>query len=387
MKLFLWVFLIFILSTSCDPSDKSETEVYVGRYRVADQLIPYPYLFVQNNDFLSFLDDRGLVIDKIQARIKHNKDIKFQKNHFKITRLNEQSFLAADVADTLKFFTFKDGSVVNHYAAIFEKSEEYERLNLVALKEKVAESIWKYEVISDENSNPNDNLKIIKELNFTQDSLTVITNYYYNKQKIISENESKGYTIFEVDSRYFLSYHKEKDNPQSIYQIKKVDTNQIELVDFSAREIKNILYTTSLITNDEFDLNLSLSNAYSNCFDGYKGEYYFDTPDVTFDKGNDYLIDLLSKNAPTSDSSSGYITVHFNVNCNQQLGEYGLIQMDRSYKATSFSYELIKHIFDEVSHLKNFPSLESNKNWFFYKDNHAFLMFKIGDGKIIDVCP
>jgi hypothetical protein len=59
--------------------------------------------------------------------------------------------------------------------------------------------------------------------------------------------------------------------------------------------------------------------------------------------------------------------------------------MDVKYQKTNFSFDLVNHIIGHVLQLKNWPMIKSD--FLEYKDVHAFLMFKIKNGKIIDLCP
>ena len=61
--------------------------------------------------------------------------------------------------------------------------------------------------------------------------------------------------------------------------------------------------------------------------------------------------------------------------------------MDRNFKKMSFFKEMINHVLKKISKLKDFPSSQSQMEWLNYKDVHAFLMFKLQNGKIVDLCP
>ena len=65
---------------------------------------------------------------------------------------------------------------------------------------------------------------------------------------------------------------------------------------------------------------------YYRCLDGQPGEYYHDN--ITYQKGNDFLIREIGKNAPVAEGD-GYITLHFTINCRGEIGRLGLEQMDR----------------------------------------------------------
>ncbi|WP_158608844.1 hypothetical protein [Paenimyroides viscosum] len=58
--------------------------------------------------------------------------------------------------------------------------------------------------------------------------------------------------------------------------------------------------------------------------------------------------------------------------------------MDTSYQPANYNPDLIKHLINEIALLKDWPDFVINSHQY---DIHAFLMFKIKDGKIVDLCP
>lgn len=387
MRLTILSFITLVFLTSCSDKENISSEMYIGTYRIIDQMVPYPFIVQQKKDSIYLYDNKGNSIDKItNSSIKKNKEFNFQEKHLKIIKKEDNEFLAFDLLDTMNFRTFKNGEPNPKNSAKFKKIKSENKLNLQKVRKEIRNLIWKYDVVEDENSNPNNDLEIEKLFYFKNDSLNIITNYYYQDLKTISEYETKSYNIFEIDNIYFLSLQKESSNPQPIYQIVGYDSNKIELKDFSSRVPKNItFYKESKSVKDYLELAKNTSN-YSNCFDGYQGEYYFDE-DVTFNKGNEYLVSYVSESIPDSEINSGYLIVHYNINCSGKVGNFGLIQMNRNFKATSFTKEFVNHIINKVSKLEDFPSSNSQLEWLDYKDVHAFLMFKINKGKIVDVCP
>ena len=186
----------------------------------------------------------------------------------------------------------------------------------------------------------------------------------------------------------FISFYKSNENPYSIYQINKLVDGEIKLRDFSSRKQKEKLISLKQenLKDVTFEKLLSNSNNFENCFEGYEGEYYFGDRDVTFRKGNDYLVSYVNKGAPEfSEKEDGYIVIHFNINCNKLVGDFGLIQMTKDYKKARFSKDLVKYLTTKVATLRDWSDIK--KTWVKYKDVHAFLMFKIEEGKITDLCP
>jgi len=387
MRLKIICLSILIILSSCKQKESIDSELFIGRYRIIDQLVPYPYLIKEKKDSIYLLNHNGDTIDKIKEKgIDSNKEIQFKNKKLKVLKKQDDNFFAFDLIDTTNFRLYKNGQPIAKYGARFEKIKASKKLNIQKIKEDIKDIIWKYEVIEDENSNPNKDLKIRQALSFENDSLTILTNYYYKNSKTYSEFEKKAYHIFQIDNASFLSFQKEDDNPQPIFQIKSFNSETIELIDFSSRDIKDISFVKDQISQEDFKELVMNTSHYSNCFDGYQGEYYFGN-NVTFKKGNEFILDHINDNIPEIRLKSGYIIIHFNINCSGDIGRFGLIQMNREFKEASYSKEIIKHLINKVSELKDFPSSYSQKNWLNYKDVHAFLMFKINEGKIVDICP
>ncbi len=381
------IYLLGILFLALIGCKNNTSEIYLGTYRGMDQLIPYPFILEAKNDSLSFFDNQGELLDKILKRnIETGDTLFFKENHLLIGKKRNEHFWAYDLRDTTSFKFFEKGTPNPKSAAKFQKIEQTIKLDTLAIKKSLLNNIWSYEVIEDENKNPNQDLKINHTLHFKKDSLYLLTNYFYKGEKVTSEYQTKGYYVYQINETIFLSYDKGNDNPQPIFQITKSTSNKIELKDFSSTEVKLITYEKSNININEFLKVISETRMYANCYDGYQGEYYFDD-DVTYKKGNNYILDFVSKNMPNNENTEGYIIVHFSINCEGVLGDFGLIQMDKQYKKNEFSQEIVTHIITKVVGLKGWPSSVSTLNWLFYKDVHAFLMFKIENGKITDLCP
>jgi hypothetical protein len=386
MRLTLLFLIALTLLISCSDKQIADSDIYVGTFRVQDQMIPYPYIIKQERDSIYLFDENGICIDKTTTQlIEETEEIIFKEKHLKILDKNDEYLIVFDLQDTINFRIFTNGKVNPKYAAKFQKLRIGNKLDLPKIKKEVRNSIWKYDLIEDENSNPNHDLEIQKRFNFNKDSVSIITNYFYQGLRTTSEYETKAYHIFEIDDIYFLSFQKGSDNPQPIYRITGYDSQKLELQDYSSRDSKGISFYKDSINIDEFQEQLINTPPYANCYDGYQGEYYYD--DVTFNKGIEYVANYVNENLPKTETKSGYIIIHFNINCFGNVGDFGLIQMDREFKETSFSKEFVNHIINRVSELNDFPASESQIDWLNHQDVHAFFMFKLDHGKITDVCP
>lgn len=381
---YLFSLIIIVTLVSCG---ENESETYLGAYRTMDRLIPYPYIISAKNDSLAIYNGRGELYDKIDKEKIYSFDtLKFSNKHLYINKENQNEFWAYDLLDTINFKQNKNGIPGLKYAAKFHKLEGSVITNFNEIKANLVENVWKYKVFKNGQSNPNEDFDIFKTLGFKKDSIYIMTDYYYQNQKIISEYEVKKFSLLDLNAHMLLSFENGIDNPQPIFQILNNASDSLALKDFRGIVPRDIILEKQNTSRAEFHKNLKDIDLYSNCYDGYQGEYYFGD-DVTYRKGNKYIIEHVSKNLPVFEKKSGYVIVHFTINCKGKLGDFGLIQMNKMFKKTIFSSEMVKHIIQKVSYLEDWPSTKSTLKWINYEDVHGFLMFKIENGKITDLCP
>jgi hypothetical protein len=244
---------------------------------------------------------------------------------------------------------------------------------------------WDQVLDSTNFETPNNDLAISRDWRFTKDSVFFETDYKYNESHILSETNAIPYRLFQLEGNVFLSLIGESGNPLPIYQIERVKGDKIYLIDYNARNTKQIELTEKTNKSNS-TLSSNRSVYFSKCFEGYQGEYYFGD-DVTYIHGNDSIKNRFNNGFPSTEKKEGYVIVHFNVNCRRQVGDFGLIQMGFDFQANQFSEPTISYLIREIKKLKDWTSPQSSYDWMHYEDVHAFLMFKIKNGQIIDVSP
>ncbi len=375
------LFFLLLLWTSCQQKYTTVNHLWVGTTRSVDMTIPYPYFIHHHNNMTTLVDYKGSVLDSLQSNPVFNTDdtLNFKSSPMKIIHKEETFMNAFELNDTLRF-PIHDGRISWKFRARFEKALKGKK----NLKAKINTSIiGKTFICPSMIHNPNSDLDIKKYLSFDRDSLTTTYEYTYQNQPTFKEKHKRPLTFVEIDGQHFFSENVAiGKNPQLLYQILDISSQGITLRYFEENE-ENIsdfkIVKNSPITGDIPEFN--------QCFDGFQGEYYFySNGDITYQHGNEYLVKKIAKNSPKTDFKDGYINVHFSINCEGKVGHIGLEQMDFQYQKTAFSYELVAHIINEVVQLKDWPKIKPLNNWE-YKDVHAFLMFKIENGKITDLCP
>ncbi|TCI94406.1 hypothetical protein [Tenacibaculum sp. M341] len=390
MQKTLWYIFIIIIFIRC--TVKNTSDIYVGGYRVLDEVIPYPYIIKKSNDSVMLYNTKGKLLDAKKLDSITKKDtLKIHNKAYLINSKKSDYLEVFDLSDTINFPRFrneeKSPAVYNFCAYFFKTEKTKQTLNLSKVEKLLKTKVWKYTFKADENYNPNEDLDIEKYLLFENEKAIELTNYYFNNEKITSQHREYVYKLSKIDNRIFLSFIKTDKNPQPIFQVTAVTNSEITLRDFSSAKYKGKTIKLSATTKNDTDFSdlISRSTYFENCFDGFQGQYYHES--ITYNKGNEFILNYVVKDIPEiTNEPDGYVIVHFNINCKKEIGNLGLIQMDTDYQKTTFSVDLIKHIIHKITTLKDWPNTEDSINKS-YKDVHAFLMFKIENNKITDLCP
>lgn len=192
-----------------------------------------------------------------------------------------------------------------------------------------------------------------------------------------AEKELVPYKLIEKNNLLFFKIKLSKENDtKRLYQIIKLNNNTLSLVYYDQREKITETFKRSTLKHLP-------EKEFSVCLESYPREYYFDNPDYTYTKGNNYILSKMNKNAPIAEGDE-YITIHFTINCVKEIGRFGVEQMDLLYKPATYNPDLIKHLINEIALLKDWPNFV---RYTLQHDVHAFFLFKIKNGKIVDVCP
>jgi hypothetical protein len=372
-KLLLPIFLLFLIFTSCKSEPDYDEDLLVGTVRVMDHNIPFPYLIEKNKDRFYLVDHQNNVIDSSGTAaidLLSGNNIEMRDHNFLIMGSKKGPWIF-DTRDSLNFH-YKHPL----YATQMVKAEVTDKVDLINFRQKLQKNSYQAEVASAHFATPNRDLQVTKSLKFSEDQLETVYTYYYQNEPVYTEKEVSEYHIFERKGKVFFSEGQDRENAVNLYQVIKVDPESFSLRSFRNTNELIETFRTSAAPEEASEISI-----FERCMEGQPGEYYHDN--LTYSKGNEFLIRKISKDAPPA-SGDGYITVHFTINCHGQMGHLGLEQMDRDFQSTSFEPALVKHLVQEVMDLKDWPEIPDGQ---FYKDIHSFLMFRIKNGKITDLCP
>lgn len=225
---------------------------------------------------------------------------------------------------------------------------------------------------------PNRDLKITQEIYFIDsDNVEITYTYNLNNKIIYTEKEIKKIIIQSKDNKVFINFY---DGEPSLYtrfyQLNDLQEDKFSLIHYA--ETKKIVDVYTLNSRKHIENN---STHFKICYERRPYEYYNFESDIEYIHGNKALFERVSKNAPLTEGN-GYITLHFAINCKGKVGRFGLEQMDSKYQSALYNPELVKYLIQEISKITEWNLPEDIST-----DIHRFIMFKVTNGKITEVCP
>lgn len=380
-------FLCICLFLSCDSKEpKVSTQLLVGTYRISDQRLPFPYFIEESLDSLRVSDIENNVLAKASGKllsIQNQDTFDIDSFEFVVQYKNDNKWYLQDLNDPTRFPRHSNGAIMSKNAARFIQPRQYTfKENEATVLDILKTKIWTY---WDKGKNPNTDLRIKNQITFENDHAAWLKSYYYQDRIVFSEKEILPHSILKKKGMMFLSFtDKSELEHRSILQILELSTNQLIFRNFDEREFKDIRLKGEK-KHEDYKSKLEATEEFMMCFPGHQGEYYY-VDEVTHNKGNEYIMREFRRDAPIGEGD-GYIIMHFTVNCKSQTGNFGLIQMDDDFEVRKFDYVLVAHLLQKTKKLRDWPSSVSEYTHIYYHDVHAFLMVKIRDGKIVDLCP
>ena len=81
---------------------------------------------------------------------------------------------------------------------------------------------------------------------------------------------------------------------------------------------------------------------------------------------------------------SGYLSLHFIINCEGEIGRFGVEQTNLDFQPTTFSNEAIRHCMDLLLQVPSWqPTVLREEP----TDSYAYITFKLENGALIDIIP
>jgi hypothetical protein len=135
-----------------------------------------------------------------------------------------------------------------------------------------------------------------------------------------------------------------------------------------------------------FDRNIDLP-LFKTCSEKNIPQYY--SVNGGYNGGRSEILRLAKKRlfhptASGSNSTDGFITIRFIVNCNGKSGRFRVLQVDKSYKTTQFDKTQVSAILKFTESLKDW---KIGKNHQKPTDYYQYLTFVIQNGQTTDILP
>ncbi|QCX00997.1 hypothetical protein FGM00_13070 [Aggregatimonas sangjinii] len=115
---------------------------------------------------------------------------------------------------------------------------------------------------------------------------------------------------------------------------------------------------------------------YFNTGDGFK--YKGEKPALVSKIKNNF------KPIAGSDYQNGYIRIRFIINCKGESGRYSVLSSDFSYEPKKFDQVIVNQLLTLVEELDGWETISKNGTSL---DYYMYLIFKIENGRIIEILP
>lgn len=369
-KFYLLLGALFLLTFfACKNENQSpikKHQIYVSSESNPNTQEPFHEVWTKKDDTLwkhdFWKNEKSYAVQELGA-LKQNDELVFSNQD---TRIKIDNFT---LYKNLHFF----GNNSSTYSYVkTQKGQAIQAEELIQLGENRF-----FETSLNKLKTPNSNFQIQEKISFTKDSISYFWDYFYADELMYTETETVALSFFEVEDQLFL-IPSTQENRYPIYQVVKADEAELELAYFIDFETKIKHYKT---TNN---FNLNNYTPYQLCKDSFQSLYSVGD-DVRYAKGLDHLLAYLQEGAPKTEGE-GFINIHFTINCNGDVGRFGLELLNKNYQSTNFDPQLIKHIVDKVKQIDDFTNVEKI-DYKGAKDVKAFFLIQIANQQIVEVCP
>ena len=128
-----------------------------------------------------------------------------------------------------------------------------------------------------------------------------------------------------------------------------------------------------------------LSDGFSTCYEEKYIFNYYNDKHVRYSKNKNGLRDFILSSYQNKDySDSGYLNIHFVVNCQGEAGRYKIYETDLDLESKSFNEDLKQQLFDLTTQLKEWYPLNLRGS---DVDAYMYLSYRIEHGNIIEILP
>lgn len=360
---YLSCFLLIFICFSCS---NNVEEIYFSKYSFEDAKVSNPLLL----DLKLNTTKRYLEKDNEDAYVLTDSTLNKGNLIFNLTLDSNNNILK----------TKKEEKIVHVFERVTSNDLGVSENEINILLRK---NVWKQISRAD---NKDESFDIATYYNFKNDTVNKVKNYMMNGVLVRSEVQSYKYFIRKYKKHYFLQiigiHPKNKFNV--ILEIRKISEN---LSRFSGiKGFETLELQKAGISHKK--LNSYKIENFQICNEDLIGQYYYNNQGSQYKGGNQKIKKLVSDKIKKSNkkTDTGYIRIRFIVNCEGNIGNFSILEVDENYKVTDFSDDLVLDLFFTVAKLKDWSLGRLTENGDYY-DNYKYITFKIRNGEVLAVLP
>ena len=180
-KYLIYILILICTFTSCKDELELDGELMVGTARKLDHNHPFPFLLEKTENGFNLINHKNQPIDSTSGsplKYEAMDTIKMRHHEFILFK-STPNFWLVDSRDSINF-------PYQHpiYAAQFVRTVKSKEIDLPSFLENLQEKTYQMEVESAHFASPNRDLKVLKEMSFSNDSLETAFTYIYNDKPV-----------------------------------------------------------------------------------------------------------------------------------------------------------------------------------------------------------
>ncbi|WP_282043462.1 hypothetical protein [Winogradskyella flava] len=140
------------------------------------------------------------------------------------------------------------------------------------------------------------------------------------------------------------------------------------------------------VVGELFSDELLDSNDFKLCISQERIVQYYGLGEKTYKGEKQAIIDVFKSLYQPIDANrdSGWVRIRFVVNCEGISGRFRVLEMDNKYKTKKFDSHIIKQLLEITKKLDGWKAMKMRG---YAVDYYQYLLFKIENGKLIEIMP
>ncbi len=130
--------------------------------------------------------------------------------------------------------------------------------------------------------------------------------------------------------------------------------------------------------------NPDVSDNFKRCSDKLPVGFYHSTAPYIYKGGKPSFRRFIQNNFTGQDfTDSGYLNFRFLIDCNGQIGDFEINQLDTNFEIGVMNKDLVSKLSKLTLRNENWNSLETKE----VRDLYMYIIYKIENGKVVEILP